>query len=157
VIAADDLQMGFPEGRIGLVGASAVVAVIGRQWAKFLMLTGEMLDARQAQAIGLVLAVEPAAELLERGTDLAQRIARMPREAALLNRRTIDTVADAAGEAAGRAAARAGDATTLGMAGNAQAPDGRSFRSIIEAEGMAGMKAARAQQYSEPWLGKGER
>lgn len=152
VLAGDDARFSFPEGRLGLVGASAVVTTVGRQWAKFLILTGEMIDARRAQEIGLALMVEPDDELVERARDLAGRISRMPREAVLLNRRSIDTVADAAGDASARVAARAADAVTLSAAARATAPDGRTFRSIIDEEGMAGMKAARAAQYKEPWL-----
>ena len=38
------------------------------------------------------------------------------------------------------------------MAAHAQAPDGRTFRSIIDTEGMSGVKAAREAQYADPWL-----
>ena len=76
----------------------------------------------------------------------------MPREAVLLNRRAIDATADAAGDAAARPVALAADALTTNRAAHATAPDGRTFRSIIEAEGMGGLKAARHAQYSEPWL-----
>lgn len=152
VVAADDARFGFPEGRLGLVGASSVVTTIGRQWATFLMLTGELIDADRAREIGLVLTVEPVAELDDRTRDLAARIARMPREAVLANRRTIAAVADAAGDAPGRAAAIDGDTHTLTISDQATAPDGRTFRSIIDAEGMAGLKAARAAQYRDPWL-----
>jgi hypothetical protein len=38
------------------------------------------------------------------------------------------------------------------MAKHATAPDGRTFRSIIASEGMAGLKAAREAQYTDPWL-----
>jgi hypothetical protein len=61
-------------------------------------------------------------------------------------------VADAAGDAAGRSAARAGDAITASMAAHAEAPDGRTFRAILDTEGMEGMKAARKAQYEGPWL-----
>ncbi|GMU79650.1 MAG: enoyl-CoA hydratase [Acidimicrobiia bacterium] len=152
VLAADDARFGFPEGRMGLVGAGPITTVVGRQWAKFLILTGELLDADQAQALGLVLTVEPAAELLDRAFDLAARIARMPREAVLLNRRSIDAIADAAGDAASRPARLAHDTVTLSMAASATAPDGRRFREILDAEGMAGVKTARDQQYTNPWL-----
>ena len=135
-VAAESARFGFPEGRIGLVGASSLVPVLGRQWAKFLMLTGESVDAHTALELGLVLAVEPDAELLARVTDLARRIARMPREAALANRRTIDAVADAAGDTAGRIGARAHDALTLAIAHHAPAPDRRSFPTIHASEAM---------------------
>jgi len=152
VLAADDARFGFPEGRMGLVGAGPITTLVGRQWAKFLILTGELLDADQAQALGLALTVEPAAELLDRAFDLAARIARMPRDAVLLNRRSIDAIADAAGDAVSRAARLAHDTVTLSMSATATAPDGRRFRDILDTEGMAGVKAARAQQYSDPWL-----
>jgi hypothetical protein len=70
----------------------------------------------------------------------------------MLNKRAVDAVADANGESAGRRAAVAHDAVTLSMAAHATAPDGRSFRAIIAAEGMQGLKAAREQQYVDPWL-----
>jgi enoyl-CoA hydratase/carnithine racemase len=152
VISCQSAEFGFPEGRLGLVGASTLVPVVGRQWAKFLMLTGESLSADQAKEIGIVFVVEPDDELFDRAHDLAKRIARMPREGAALNRKAIDAVADASGEAAGRLAAVGHDAVTLSMAANAKAPDGRSFRTILETEGMAGLKTARAAQYTEPWL-----
>lgn len=152
VLAADDARFGFPEGRMGLVGAGPITTLVGRQWAKFLILSGELIDAEQARELGLVLTVEPADELLDRAFDLAGRIARMPRDAVLLNRRSIDAIADAAGDAASRTARLAHDTVTLSMAAAATAPDGRHFREILDAEGMAGVKAAREQQYSEPWL-----
>jgi enoyl-CoA hydratase/carnithine racemase len=152
VIAADNALFGFPEGRLGLVGASGLVPKIGRQWAKFLMLTGESLTAQQAKDVGIVLTVEPLDELHDRVLDLASRISRMPRHSVELNSRAIDAVADASGDAAARLSALSNDAITLAMAAKAKAPDGRTFRSIIEKEGMDGLKLARAAQYSNPWL-----
>jgi enoyl-CoA hydratase/carnithine racemase len=152
LIAAEGASFGFPEGRLGLIGASALVPVVGRQWAKFLTLTGESITATAAREIGLVLAVEPDDTVHDRTVDLAARIARMPRHGVELNRRAIDAVADASGEAAARVAALAHDTITLSMAAHATAPDGRTFRSIIESEGMPGLKSARSAQYTEPWL-----
>jgi enoyl-CoA hydratase/carnithine racemase len=152
VVAAAGATFGLPEGRMGLVGASYLVPVVGRQWAKFLILTGESITADHAREIGLVLAVVPDEQLAARAEDLAARLARMPRTGVLLNRRAVDAAADAAGDEAGRAAGLAHDAVTLSMAGHATAPDGRAFREIIAAEGMAGLKTARSAQYSEPWL-----
>jgi enoyl-CoA hydratase/carnithine racemase len=152
VIAGHSATFGLPEGRLGLVGAGPLVPVVGTQWAKFLILTGESIDATTARDIGLVLTVEPDDELQARALDLAQRIGRLPREAALLNKRAIDGVADAGGGAAGRAASRGFDAVTLSNSPRATAPDGRTFREIIAAEGIAGLKQARAAQYEEQWL-----
>ncbi|MGE0385148.1 MAG: enoyl-CoA hydratase/isomerase family protein [Gammaproteobacteria bacterium] len=152
VIAADDARFGLIEGRIGHPGASDLVPVIGAAWTRFLIYTGELIDAAQAERIGLVLIVVPRAQLLERATDLAERLARMPREALRLNKLCIENVLEASGRAAGRLAGRAHDAITLSMAGAARAPDGRRFEEILAREGIEGVKQARAQQYSEPWL-----
>jgi enoyl-CoA hydratase/carnithine racemase len=152
VVAAESATFGLPEGRMGLVGASYLVPMVGRQWAKFLIMTGESLTAARAEQIGLVLAVVPDDQLTARATDLARRLSRMPREGLLLNKRAVDAVADVAGDDAGRAAGLAHDAVTLSMAGHAAAPDGRTFRSIIAGEGLGGLKSARAAQYTDPWL-----
>jgi enoyl-CoA hydratase/carnithine racemase len=152
IIAGESAQFGVPEGRIGLVGASPLVPVIGRQWTKFLILTGELLDAETARHVGLVLTVEPDGELVERARELCRRLARLPREALLLNKRNVDAIADASGDAAGRVVGAAGDVITLTNSPRATAPDGRTFREIIDTEGMSGMKQARAAQYTDPWL-----
>ncbi len=66
IIAGEGALFGFPEGRIGLAGATAVVPILGRQWAKFLMITGELLNANLARRLGLVLSVERDEELTAR-------------------------------------------------------------------------------------------
>jgi enoyl-CoA hydratase/carnithine racemase len=152
VVSGHGASFGLPEGRLGLVGASYLVPVIGRQWAKFLILTGESISAERACEIGLVLTVVPDDVLTTRTMELARRLARMPRDGMLLNKRAVDAAADVGGDEAARAAGRAHDAVTLAMAKHATAPDGRTFRSIIASEGMAGLKAAREAQYADPWL-----
>ncbi|HVU71422.1 MAG TPA: enoyl-CoA hydratase/isomerase family protein [Mycobacteriales bacterium] len=152
VVAADTAVLGLPEGRIGLVGGTGLVAAVGRQWAKMLQLSGELISADRAAQIGLVLTCVPAADLRSRTTELAERLARMPREATTLNKRAIDAVADAADDPARRQAAIEHDAVTLDTAKRALAPDGRAFADIIATEGMRGLKAAREQQWTEPWL-----
>lgn len=154
VIAADDTKFGLIEGRIGHPGATDLVPVIGAAWTKFLIMTGEMIDAWRAERIGLVLTVEPDNLLLTRATDLAERLARMPREALGLNKAAIEAVLENSGRAEGRIAGRACDAVTKTAASAARAPDGRRFEDILRDEGMAGMKAARGRQYDENWLPK---
>lgn len=152
VIASEGARFGFPEGRLGLVGIAPLVSTVGRQWAKYLMLTGEIIDAGKALELGLVLSVEPDDELHERTLDLAFRIARMPRSGVASNRRTIDAVADAGGDTESRRVSLDFDALTLNESDQATAPDGRTFRHIIDTEGLAGMKRARAEQYTTNWL-----
>ncbi len=152
VVAADSARFGVPEGRFGLAGVSPLVTTVGRQWAKFLITTGELIDAHQARSIGLVLTVEPEEELLGRARELSQRIARLPREAVLLNKRTVDAIADASGDAAARLVGIPHDVLTLSHSARATAPDGRSFSEIRRTEGVAGIKRAQDAQYSSGWL-----
>ncbi len=152
VVAAEHASFGVPEGRMGLVGAGPLVPIVGRQWAKFLLLTGEPVGAEVARELGIVLSVERDDEYLERARELARRLSRLPREAVTLNKRAIDLIADTSGEAAGRMAGMAQDAVTLANSPQATAPDGRTFREIIDAEGMDGLKRARNAQYEGPWL-----
>lgn len=152
VIAADNTKFGLIEGRIGHPGASDLVPVIGAAWTKYLIFTGEMIDAWRAERMGLVLSVEPEAQMLDRAVSLAERLARMPREALHLNKACIEAVLESSGRAAGRTAGRAHDAITKTMSAVAKAPDGRFFEDILRSEGMEGLKAARAEQYSAPWL-----
>jgi enoyl-CoA hydratase/carnithine racemase len=154
VIAADDTRFGLIEGRIGHPGATDLVPVIGSPWTRYLIYTGEMIDAWRAESMGLVLTVEPAEHLIARATDLAERLARMPREALGHNKAAIEAVLETAGRADGRIAGRKQDAITKTMSSAARAPDGRLFEEILSTEGMAGVKAARAQQYSDNWLPK---
>jgi enoyl-CoA hydratase/carnithine racemase len=152
VVAAEHATFGLPEGRLGLVGATPLVPVVGRQWAKFLILTGEPIGARRARELGLVLSVEPDDEVVDRARDLARRLARLPREAVTLNKRAVDAVADAAGDATGRRTGLDHDAVTLAGSPRATAPDGRTFREIIDTEGVEGLKRARDSQYTGTWM-----
>lgn len=152
VLAGDDARFGLVEGRIGHPGASELVPIIGAAWAKFLILTGEFIDAEQAREIGLVLTVEPAECLHPRATELAERIAAMPRDAVLLNKACIDNMTDALGRSMGRLVGRAHDTITKSMSPEAKAPDGRRFQDILENEGMEAMKAARDTQFQGRWL-----
>ena len=56
--------------------AAHVPKIVGMGWAKHLILTGEVIDARQALAIGLVTIVTPAAQLQVRARELAKKILR---------------------------------------------------------------------------------
>ena len=152
LLAADDARFGLIEGRIGQPGATDVVPAIGPMWAKFMILTGEMIDAFRAKEIGLVLEIAPASDLLERATDLGVRIASVPRESAILNKACISAIDSAQGRLAGRLAGRAFDLSTKAQGRSAKAPDGRSFEDIVKQDGVSGLKAARGQQFTGSWL-----
>jgi enoyl-CoA hydratase/carnithine racemase len=64
---AADAVMGLPETRIGLIpdvgGSSRLPSVVGLGRAKELVMTGRVVDATEAERIGLVNRVAPAGEL----------------------------------------------------------------------------------------------
>jgi enoyl-CoA hydratase/carnithine racemase len=152
VLAGSDARFGLPEGRFGHPGGSELVPLVGSAWAKFLILSGELIPAQTAVDIGLALAVIPADRLQEAASALAERMARLPREAMRLNKRAIDRAAEAGGRAAGRLAGRSSDLVTKSMSRLARAPDGRLFDDILKADGPQGLKQAQKQQFSDSWL-----
>lgn len=78
--AAVGAKMGFPENNVGLIpgsgGCSRLVRQVGVSRAKRLVMTGEMVQADRALAIGLVDEVFAADELMARTMEFAQQLAR---------------------------------------------------------------------------------
>ena len=79
-IASDTAKFGQPELGLGIIpGAGAtqrLPRIIGMGRAKHLILTGEIIDAKQALEIGLVTAVTPPGQLQIRARELAKKILR---------------------------------------------------------------------------------
>jgi enoyl-CoA hydratase len=96
-IAADMAKFGQPELGLGIIpGAGATQRLprtVGMGWAKHLVLTGEIIDAKQALAIGLVTAVVPASQLQIRARELAKKILRQGPLAARLAKLTLNASA----------------------------------------------------------------
>lgn len=61
-----------------VAGLGRLAQAVGREKAAELLFTGEVIDAEEAQRIGLVGRVVEHGQLLEAATDLAQRIAANP-------------------------------------------------------------------------------
>jgi enoyl-CoA hydratase/carnithine racemase len=83
VVCDETAKFGTPESRVGLVPGLGVVrggASVNMHWLKYMVLTGEPLDAEEARLAGLVNRVTPAGEHL----DEARRLARICAERAPL-------------------------------------------------------------------------
>jgi len=77
-VAAADARFATPGVNIGLFCSTPMVALsraVGRKAAMEMLLTGELIDAATAKAIGLVNRVVPAAELSTATLELARQIA----------------------------------------------------------------------------------
>lgn len=78
VVATDDARFATPGVKIGLFCSTPMVALsraVGRKKAMEMLLTGEPISAREAQAAGLVNKIVPAAALGDETRALALKIA----------------------------------------------------------------------------------
>jgi methylglutaconyl-CoA hydratase len=81
---AESAQIGYPGVRHGLVAPivmPSLLRLIGERRARFLLLTGEMIGARQAVECGLANAVVPDRELLAQARHYADAFQSCPRAA----------------------------------------------------------------------------
>ncbi len=77
-IAGDDVRIGLPEVKRALIpgkgGIARMMRVIPRGWAMYMLLTGDWLEADDAERVGLVQKVVPSDELVDEAIKLAERI-----------------------------------------------------------------------------------
>jgi methylglutaconyl-CoA hydratase len=67
-VAVHEAKLGYPEVRRGLVAAMVMPHLlrhVGERTARYLLLTGELIDAAEACRLGFINAVAPAEQLLE--------------------------------------------------------------------------------------------
>ena len=95
-IAATDAKLGFPEIRFGLLpdtgGTAFATMLAGPSRAKFLVMSGDVIDAKLALAWGLVDRVVEPAELDDVALTLARQLAAGPPLALALAKQLIDDV-----------------------------------------------------------------
>lgn len=86
IIAGEGAQFGQPEIRVGIMpgagGTQRLTRAVGKFKAMKMLLTGAPIDARAAEAMGLVSEVVADAEVMDTALGLARSIARMPPVAA---------------------------------------------------------------------------
>jgi enoyl-CoA hydratase len=90
-IATEDSRLGFPERRWGVPlidgGTQRLPRIVGLGRALDIVLTGRIMDAAEAHAIGLVNELVPPGRHLERALELAENLARFPQRTMLADRR----------------------------------------------------------------------
>lgn len=77
-IASEKAKFGQPEVNLGIIpgygGTQRLPRLVGKGMAKYLIYTGEMIDAAEAYRIGLVQKVVAPEELIDKAVDVAKTI-----------------------------------------------------------------------------------
>jgi methylglutaconyl-CoA hydratase len=77
-LAVPEARLGYTEVRRGLVAAMVMPHLlrhVGERTARYLLLTGELIDAQEALRVGFINAVVPLPELLKRADQWARALA----------------------------------------------------------------------------------
>ncbi|HTD57847.1 MAG TPA: crotonase/enoyl-CoA hydratase family protein [Solirubrobacteraceae bacterium] len=90
-IATEGSLLGYPERRWGVPlidgGTQRLPRVVGLGRALDLILTGRIVDAREAHAMGLLTEVVPEGRHMDRAIELANNLAKFPQRTMLADRR----------------------------------------------------------------------
>ena len=144
IVAAEGAQLGEPEIRFGSAPVTLLMPfIIGQKRTRELLLTGDLIDAAEAERIGLVNRVVPADRLAAEVDALADRLARVPPDVMAPTKLMLNRAMDAAGFAA---------AVEMGLDLQAfvnMSETARAFDSIVRSAGLKAALAWRDERYDE--------
>ena len=131
IIAADDAQIGFPPVRsMGTPPTHMWTYMVGPQWAKWFLLTGESVSGTRAEELGLVWKSVPGEGLGAAVEDLARTMARIPWELLAANKSIVNKAMDLMGRTTLQHIAAETDAIAH------QAPVVKEFSRMAREEGL---------------------
>jgi enoyl-CoA hydratase len=94
IIAADTAKFGQPEITLGTIpgagGTQRLPRFVGKSKAMDMILTGRMIDAEEAERMGLVARVVPADTLIDEAVGTAQHIASFSRTAVYMAKESVN-------------------------------------------------------------------
>jgi enoyl-CoA hydratase len=144
VVAADDTRLGEPEIRFGSAPVTLLMPfLIGQKKARELLLTGDLVDAREAERIGLVNRVVAADRLAAEVDRLADRLARVPPDVMAPTKLMLNRAMEAAGFDA---------AVQIGLDLQSfvnMSATSRAFDEIVRRDGLKAALAWRDERYDE--------
>ena len=144
VVVAEDAVIGAPPVRsLGVPPAHMWTYVVGPQWAKRLLLTGDTITGTQAAEIGFALEAVPAGDLEERALGLAQRVALVSRDCLMANKHVVNEALELMGRGRLQQVSAMQDALAH------LSPDATAFFALAREQGM---KAA-VEHRDRPFLG----
>ena len=89
-VATDDAKLGFTERRFGVPlidgGTQRLPRIVGLGRALDMILTGRIVEAEEAERIGLVTEIVAAGRHVERALEIAEALARFPQDTMLADR-----------------------------------------------------------------------
>ena len=130
VVMAEDARIGYPPARVWGCPTTAMWTYrIGAERAKRMLLTGDLVDGREAAAMGLVLEAVPAADLDDRVEELADRIATVPANQLAMQKLVINQAVEQMGLASTQRLATFFDGVTR------HSPEGVAFKDRAERDG----------------------
>jgi enoyl-CoA hydratase len=134
VVMAEDARIGYPPARVwGCPTTAMWVYRVGAERAKRMLLTGDLIDGREAARIGLVLEAVPEAALDATVDRLAARIASVPRNQLMLQKLVVNQAYENMGLASTQLLATFFDGVAR------HTPEGLAFKARCET---VGFKAA---------------
>ena len=94
ILAADNARFGQPEIKLGVLpgmgGTQRLTRAVGKAKAMEMCLTGRMMDAEEAERMGLVSRIIPVAELEAEALKVAGKIAKMSRPAVYMIKESVN-------------------------------------------------------------------
>ena len=130
VVMADDAKIGYPPARVwGCPTTAMWVYRLGAERAKRMLLTGDLVDGREAKALGLVLDAVPEAQLEERVLALARRMAGVPKNQLMMQKMMVNQAYENMGLASTQMFATLFDGITR------HSPEGQWFRQYAAERG----------------------
>ena len=98
IVCAEDAQFGFPAGRaMGTLPTHMWTYMVGPQWAKYIIATGDSVDGKTAERIGLVWKAVPKDRLEEEVSRLAETLAKIPYGLLAAHKRIVNIAVDMMG------------------------------------------------------------
>ncbi len=130
VVMAEDARIGYPPARVwGCPTTAMWLYRVGAERAKRMLLTGDLIDGREAYEMGLVGKCVPAQELDETVETMARRMSEVPRNQLMMQKLMINQAYDNMGLASTQMIATLFDGITR------HSPEGVAFKARCEEVG----------------------
>jgi len=142
-VMAEDAKIGYPPARVwGCPTTAMWVYRLGAEKAKRMLLTGDLVDGREAKSMGLVLDAVPESRLEGRVLELARRMASVPKNQLMMQKLMVNQAYENMGLAATQMFATLFDGITR------HSPEGQWFRAYAAERGFH--EAVRLRDSGEP-------